>query len=476
MSIHRKTATGVFWSFLEKGGAQIASLFVFAVVAKIVGPEEYGLVSICMTYVGFVTTLFCFILDGVVSKRHKDDIILSTAFWGAVGCGLFFSLLGIALAYPVALLFDQPRLFDLLIIFSIVPVLLGMSALPNALYAQAMNFKIPALRTLIATVSGGVVGVTLALHGFGAMAIVLQQITYFIVINVVLWSFCHWYPKLQFDFKSIKDIFFPGFKTSGSYFAIYAQEHLPRIFIGLFLSVEAVGLYAFATRITAALCEIVFSPFYNVAFPTLSALKNDTKEQAKILSGLVTCLGLFLFPSVTGLAVIAPLMIPLLFGPEWLDAIVILRVILFSAIALAFTRIISSAFRAHNAMGTFLNVNIFTSALSILLCLFLSQHSLLFVAIGYSAAMLTGSIIYTIALKKILSFNLFVDYAKLWPVIMACGIMVSILIIISPYLNNDILSLIAMICIGGVTYTSVVIFFFIDQIKDFYTKFKTLKE
>lgn len=478
MSIRKKMARGVFWSFIEKGGNQIASFLVFTLVVRLVGPEEYGLVSLCYVYIGLVTTFFWTILDGVVSSRVKDDDNLSTAFWGVIGCGALFSLLGLIISYPTSFIFGQPRLAELLALFSVVPILIGLSSLPSALYAQDMNFRVPALRTIIGTAAGGAIGIILAFKGLGALALVAQQITYYIVVNIVLWSCSSWRPKMQFNKGAVKKLFLPGFKTSGTGFITYARDYLPRIFIGLFLSAEAVGFYAFATRIAGAVRDVIFTPLSAVIFPALASLKNNELEQKKILSEIILLLGLFILPIVVGAILIAPALVPLVFGESWNKGVVILQFILISAAVIPFINVINSIFRAHNAMGSLFKVHAYMAGTSIATSLIMAPYGVLPVAISYSLIMLVSFVVYTMNLQVKLSFNLWNEYRNLWSPLLASGVMTASMMIFKQFYEaslGDWLYLALLVLIGGGVYVAVIGILLRDKAKRLFSKIRAIR-
>lgn len=479
MSIRRKMTAGVLWSLLEKGGIQAASLIVFLVVARIVGPTEYGLASLCMVYIGLATIIFFFILDSVVKDKIEDDKSLSTAFWLATLCGLITSLAGVGLAFIMPVVFDEPRLKLMMLALSIIPVFLGTAALPSALYAQRMNFKVPALRGIIANVLSGVVGIYLAVKGFGAYAIIIQQIIQYIIINIVVWLYLGWTPKFQFASTEVKSILMPGFATGGSGLISFAQEYLPRVFIGFFLNAEAVGFYAFATRIAMALRELLFAPLSNVIFPTLSNIKDDVIEQKKILSELIQITGIIVFPIVFGAIVVTDQFIQVAFGQSWEGAVFVLQIALISTLSMPFIRIIISVFRAYSAMGAFITAQSVLTSITLIACLLAASHSVVAVTAVYSISTVLSLIIFTMVLNKKLFFDFWRDYKKLLLPFLSSLAMVSIIIAgqhyLESFLTKGVWQLVCLIIIGAAAYFIIIGLLFRKKIVFLLNVIKTRK-
>ena len=92
MSIRKKMAKGAFWLFLEKGAQQLSSFVVFAVIARMIGPEEYGLVALCAVLISLTINIINGMTDAIVSMHIQDDARLSSLFWLILGGGFAFSL------------------------------------------------------------------------------------------------------------------------------------------------------------------------------------------------------------------------------------------------------------------------------------------------------------------------------------------------------------------------------------------------
>ena len=98
MSLQTRMAKGVMWSLLEKGGQQAISFLVFMVIARLVGPEEYGLANICFVFFAVANLIVLSIVDGVVNLQIEDDERLSTLFWAVLGIGVALALVSLAAA------------------------------------------------------------------------------------------------------------------------------------------------------------------------------------------------------------------------------------------------------------------------------------------------------------------------------------------------------------------------------------------
>jgi O-antigen/teichoic acid export membrane protein len=382
MTLKKEMVRGIAWSIVERGGQQIISFFLFILIARLIGPEEYGLVMLSFIYLSFVSLLQLGMADSVVSMQLKDQDKLSTLFWIIVGCGILFSSLCFFLADVAAGALNEPSLEYLFKWLSIVSLLLSIQAVPHMLVMQSMNFKIYAVRTLIATIVSGVVGVYMAYNGFGALAMIFQQIVLYTISNIILWTFVDWRPHFSFNIRVVRVVIMPGYKMMLSNSLIFMEQQLPRLFLGDFLGPRKVAYFSFAFRMRYALQDILITPAFVVLFPALSKIKNNRDEQDQILGIVFFIIGFIVFPIVTLATLTAPLYVPLLFGDKWISAIQILQIFLILGIATPFISLASVIFRVNDKVHVYLRAQTFIVLLSLIVIYFLAKLSLL--AVGWA--------------------------------------------------------------------------------------------
>lgn len=423
MTLQKKMMKGAVWSFIEKVGQQGLSFIVFMVLARLVGPDEYGLANICFVYSTLSGFIISGVVDGIVSLQIKDDIRLSTMFWGVLGLSVLLSLFSVITAVPMADLMNQPKLANLLYWFSIIPILMALSAIPNMLVMSSLNFKVYALRTIIAALIGGGVGLAMAHYKFGAYAVIAQQIVLYFVMNVIIWPNVNWKPLFIFDANSLKEMVKPGLNMLWLNITGFIDQQVPRLFIGRFLGTSALGYYAFIIRLQFALQDILVYAPLSVFYPALSKINHDKKEQQLIAGKLIVFFGIFFFPIITITSAAAPIYVPMFFGKAWEPAILALQIYIMGTFYLPFTTIIRDIFRANNALSSFMKVHFFfiLLKLSVIFLLFFPD-GLVLMGIGVAAYWSGLLPIYVGLLDRRLGINLWKELLKLWPSFLASAL------------------------------------------------------
>lgn len=477
MSLHKKMAHGALWSLLEKVGQSGMAFLIFVVLARLIGPEEFGLANICYVYIALTNVVVLGLVDGIVSLKLRDDKSLSTLFWTVTGLGSVLALLGVAAAKPFAMLMNQPDLEPLFYWISISSVLLATSAVPTFLALAKMDFRVYALRTLVSVFIGGVVGIVLAIKGFGAYAIVAQQITQYAVVNVVVWYGCGWFPKLTFDRISLQNLLSPGVKMSGSYFFSFLEQQVPKLIIGAFMGAASVGFYSLALRFRQVLYDILINPLSVVIYPMFSEIKDNIDEQKRILRQILMLMALVIFPSVAGGIVTAPLFIPLFFGDSWAPTIPSFQILLTTGATLTFIIVLRDVLRAHNKTEMYLHTQagiVMATMAAIYLIAPAGMIPVSWVLVVISAISVP---VFIYRVTKSTEMVLWQEFFRLWPPLVSSLIMgVSVhYAIVSMWLpQNGWLALGLAIGMGGVVYAIFCLILQFAEIKSLIASVKKL--
>lgn len=454
MTIQKKMAKGSMWSVIEKGGQQLVSFVLFMIIARLVGPEQYGLAMLCFVILTFSQLLLLGMADGVVSLQLKDDTRLSQLFWIITLTGLLLSYLCFIYAESIANAFNAPDVVSLVKYFSPVPFLMGLTAIPHMLVIQRMDFKIYAIRSLVATTGSGIVGVTLAYYGYGAESIIIQQIVLYILTNLILWFYVGWCPSLACNIQGLKHILRPGINMLGSNILTFIEQQIPRLFIGRYLGATNVGYFSFAFRMRFALQEILIAPALITLFPVLSQIKTNKDLQDEILENIFFLVGLFVFPIVILAALTAPLYVPLLFGDKWVDAVPLLQIFLSLGIFAPFLTISIVIFRSYNKVNLLIRLQFVIVFVFIVAAYYSSHHSLMAVGMVVFTISVLRIPAYFYLIKRTTELSIGIYLKAMFKSIISTVIMGILVYLYINYFSVDMLflDLILALIIGAVVY------------------------
>ncbi len=403
----------MFWALLEKLGQQGLSFVVFLILARILGPAQFGLVNLCYIYITISYFIISGAMDGIVALQIRDDKRLSTMFWTVMAIGVVLGAICFLTAGPFAAFMKHDQIEPLLHWIALVPMLIAAQAVPYALVMKSMDFRMFTIRTIIANVAGGITGIVMALRGFGPYALIAQQIVMYLVTNLVIWPGCRWLPKLMFDKTCLRAVMAPGARTSGSYFLDFFDQQAPRVIVGSFIGVVAVGHYSLVTRIRQAMYDVLIHPLNVVLYPAFSEIKDDHEGQQRVLGQIIVVIGALIFPAIVGTAAIAGLFVPVLFGPAWDPAIPVMQLLLLTGTTLPFVIVLRDVLRAHNKTALYLKVQCGVVAANLGLAFFLAPHGLVVMSWGWVAMSAVALLSYVEVLKRATTLDLWPSFARL---------------------------------------------------------------
>jgi len=335
MNLKEKVIKGVMWSATEKWGQQAISFVVFLFLARLLAPEDFGLVALASIYIELIGVF----LDmgwgvAIVQRVDLEDAHLDTAFWINIVMGVFFAVSGILLSGVISNIFNEPRLSPIVAWLSISFFISSFSLTQQAIVQRKMDFASLAVRSLIAKLCGGIVGVSLALAGFGVWSLVAQSLVSGFVSVIVLWSVSNWRPRFHFSISHFKDMFTFGLNLLGVRAINFIDLRIDDMLIGYFLGVTILGYYSIAYRMLLLSQDFIMGIAQQVIFTAFSSIQKDIKRLSVAFYNTSQLASLVAWPVFIGMAMIAPELIIGAFGEKWIPSIPVLQILALSGIPL----------------------------------------------------------------------------------------------------------------------------------------------
>jgi PST family polysaccharide transporter len=383
MSLKSQVAHGLKWQAISIVGRQVLSLVVFTTLARLLSPSAFGLIALVGVYLGFVSM---FIDQGmgmaIIQRPDLEPAHLDTAFWFNVGCALALCLGTVVLAVPISLIFHEPRLVPLLRCSSVGLIIGSSAAIHSSLFTKAMDFRQPVIRGLIANLVGGIIGIGMAFTGFGVWSLVGQQLASELAGAVFLWSMSTYRPSLRFSKSHLRQLV--GFSSSVFATSIlwYFSTRLDQIVIGRFAGISTLGLYSVANKIPNMANMVAQEPVANLSLPALSRLQADHEKMRQVICRGMELAAVVSFAVFVGLAVVAPDLVPLLFGHQWARAATLCSLLAIYALVNTLGIFCYPVLLATGGIGKYIWLNVwhFIGVLSV--CLVGIQFSVSWLVLG----------------------------------------------------------------------------------------------
>lgn len=357
------------WSILASSGAQLFSFIVFVQIARMVGPEQFGLVALAAVLVDLTQTISAGgMSDAVIQRPELSDRDADTAFWANAGSGVVFFALAFAAAGPLASLFRTPDLGWAVRTLSMTFLITPLGAIHSARLARTFGFRALAIRSLMSNLLSGALAIGIALAGGGVAALIAQRILSAASMAAISWLSFRWTPQPRFDPVAFRGMAQYGLKIVGAQILQQMSTRAVELIAGFALGPAAVGAIRVANRCVEMLIQVTVLPFQQVALPALARSQASVESRRATYLHLSRMSGLLIFPAFGGAFALAPTILPLAFGPQWQASVPLMQIILLSGVALQGSVMLPAALGAAGHAGQLLGLAMAQFVLAVLLC------------------------------------------------------------------------------------------------------------
>jgi PST family polysaccharide transporter len=314
-----RTARGGALTVASQGLRFLVTMVATVVLARLLTPEDYGLVGMVAVVTGFVSMFKDMGLStATIQKAEISYEQVSTLFWVNVALSIAIMLLTIALAPAVARFYREPRLTLITIVFAGSFIFGGLTAQHEALLRRQMRFGALAAAEIISLFASILTGVVLAWRGAGYWALVFSQLALGFAYAVAVWSVCGWRPSLPRRYSGVRSMLVFGRNLTGFQIVNYFARNLDNMLIGRFWGSAQLGLYARAYQLLLLPIEQINTPIAAVAVPALSRLADEPERYRQAYLRILEKVAILTMPGMAFMIATSDWVVLLLLGPRWM--------------------------------------------------------------------------------------------------------------------------------------------------------------
>ena len=364
--LKRKGIAGVLWSVGSKFSIHLVTFVVSIVLARLLSPADFGLVSMAMVFVYFTQTFMDFgLTSAVIQKKDPTETQINTVFYISLILATCLMLLMIVFAPAIGRYYDNPEVGRIARFVSYSFVIHALTGLQRALMSKRLEIKILSVVNIAGAIVQGASGILLAVKGFGAWSIVYSAFLGNITATIILWFKSSWRPKWLFNLHEIKDMFFFGFKMflAGFLNAIYAK--IDEMIIGKIFNPATLGYYYRSKSFNNLIVSYSSEGLNSIFFPVISHLQNDLEKVNKVVLKSLETISFLVF-ALTGLLYLdAEPLIVILFGSKWLPSVDYFKILAFIAYAYPVSVILVNVLSGLGQAGSFLKLEVWKKVIGI---------------------------------------------------------------------------------------------------------------
>ena len=326
-NIKRKAFTSVFWKFSERMLAQMVSLIVSIVLARMLSPTDYSVVGVVTIFFTFANVLISGGLNtALIQKKDKDPLDYSTCLFISTGLAVVIYLVLFFCAPLIADIYKQPILIVMIRVMGLALPINAVKSIWCAYISSNLLFRKFFFATLGGTLLSGIVGILMAFLGFGAWALIAQQMTNICVDTgiLIISTRLHISPKVSFE--RLQSLWNFGWKVFLSSIIGNIYPQITPLVTGIKFSTADLSFYTKGKSFPELLSTTSTNTLAAVLLPVLSKYQDNKELLLRYTRRFIQLASYIAFPLMLGLFAVADKFVVVILTEKWLPAVPFIRI------------------------------------------------------------------------------------------------------------------------------------------------------
>lgn len=452
-TLKEKTAKGLFWGGISNGLQQILGLVFGIVLARILSPEDYGMVGMLAIFTGIAGTIQdSGFSTALVNQKEIKPEDYNAVFWFNVFSGCIMYLILFFAAPLIACFYNKPELLNLSR-FVFLGFLFGSVGIAHsALLSKKMQVKEKAQIDIISLTISGILGLTMAVWGLGYWGLAIQSTTYIIIGTLLRWHYSNWRPSFKINFIPLKKMF--GFSIKLLLTNIFSQinNNIFSVLLGKFYNAQQVGYYSQGNKWMSMGSSFVSSMIIGIAQPVLVQVNDDKERQIVVFRKMVRFGSFVSFPLILGLAFVAKEFILVAVGEKWIDSVLFLQLFcIWGSVGYLWILYIN-LLMTHGKSNLYMWGTIIIGILQLIIVGCMFSLGIIPMVIGYISIYFVGLLIWQHHARNLIGIRLLSILKDIFPYLAITLVCFCITAIVTSEIQNIYILLIFKILLSAVLY------------------------
>lgn len=365
-SFINKAINGTFWTFSEQLGVKGISFIVQILIARLLIPEDFGLIAMIAVFVALGDLLVDSGLgQSLIRTKNPQQADYSTVFYMNVISSIIIYSFIFLVSPLVADFYDRPELVNILRVFSVAIIFGSFSVVQKSILTIDMNFKKQMLIQIPSLVISSIIGLLLAYKDYGVWAIVAIKVLYPFFSSILYWFQSKWRPIFTFDFNKLKYHYFFGYKLMITYMINAFFNDIYSILIGKYYSTNTLGFYNRATTFQRFPTVLVGKSISRVTYPLFTKIVGDIDKQKYLLMKINKSIVFLFLPLMFFLALNANEIIVLLLTEKWSSITIFFQILCLGSLMEPINHYYGSLINSHGDSSLVLKIVFFSRILTV---------------------------------------------------------------------------------------------------------------
>ena len=453
--MNNSVANGVFWKLLERFGVQGVQFVLQIVLARLLTPDDYGVLSMMII---FTLLANVFIQNGfntaLIQDKDVSEEDYSSTLWVVLSIAGLLYLILFCSAPVIAEFYKMPSIVLPFRVLCLMVLPGAWNSIQLAKVSRELDFKKVFKSNVLAVSASGILGIVLAINGFGVWALVIQNLSNIFIACIVMSITVRWRPRLVLNLSRVNKLFSFGWKILVANLIDMIYQDLSSLVIGKKFNSAMLGYYNRGKQFPQFINNSVNGAVQSVMLPAMSAKQKDIADVKNTMRTAIRISAYIVFPIMAGLVAISKPLISILLTDKWLPSVEYMQIF---CVALAVFPIHSCNLQAFNAIGKseiYLRLEIIKKGIGIMLLLgavFLFK-SISMIAWSTALTSYLSFVINAIPNKKVFGYTYAEQIRDIFPSLIMSMIMCIITLQVEKLGMNDISSIACQLVVGVLSY------------------------
>ncbi len=335
----RSLLSGIRWTVFQRGSYFIVSTVLTIVMARLLNPEDFGLVAMATVFTGISASFLDMGLkDALVREKNPSDEFICTMFWLTIIFSLFIWIILIISASAIGNLYNEKIVKIIIYCLSVNVLFSGVRTIYQALLEKALNFKKIAIFELVSRLASSAVGVLMGIFGFGVWSLVTMAVLNECLKTLILVIKVKWKPSIKFNIENIKAVYRFSLYLTLTQFLDHTQRRLEIFVVSVFMGSQSSGIYSQSNILLRQPVKLINGSINAVFFSAFSSMPEQREKISLYCLKLIQATAIFYLPICIILILYSEVLVLVVLGEKWFDMASILPIIGITATILSFHR------------------------------------------------------------------------------------------------------------------------------------------
>lgn len=443
------------WKLSERFSAQIIQFIIQIILARLLFPEDFGLISIISVFTTFANA----IINGgfssaIIRTKNITNEDVSAVFYFNIALSILLYIVLFSIAPLIARFYELNILTSLIRVVGINIILGSISSIQISILSRNLEFKKIFISNFIAMLISGSISIWIAFEGVGVWALVFQQIIFQFILNIIIIFLTRWRPSIKPSYSRFKEMYKFGWKIQIGLIVEVIYTDINNLLVAKYFSSRDLGFYTKGNQFPYLFMSNINGAIKTVMFPVFSKSFNEQQKIKYMIRRSIVTSTYVLTPILFGLILLSEPIVMILLTDKWEKSIILIQIL---ALGYIFWPIHTSNLQALNAIGRsdiYLKQKILKTVIALLGLFIALNFSIYYVAISFVITNFISVFLIMLPNKKIFDYGLRSQLKDIFPSIIISLVMYIVLQFIIKSVNNYYLQVIISVPLGILIYCS----------------------